>query len=178
MKQIVIFVFILSVLFGGCTTRSNEEYIREIVGSKLVINLDSMSIGDGSSSFFNEMNKQHIIVVYSDSSNCNACNIQFPAWRIRFNELRLENNNVGLIFIINTGNISDLEMNAKVFNAPGLRLYDTQGVFKKDNKNSDNIDLHTFLLDKDNNVILVGNPITNHQILALYKKAIGMYVEH
>ena len=175
------YIFIFSALTAsllGCTTHANEKYIREIVGSKLVINVDRMSIGDGGSSFFNEMNKQLKIVVYSDSSNCNACNIQFPAWEIRYQELSHKKDNVGLIFIINTGNIIDMELSAKAVNAPGLRLYDTQGVFKKDNKISDNVNLHAFLLDKDNHVILVGNPMTNHQILALYKKAIGMYVEH
>ena len=176
MKHIILIAF--TFLFLGCTTYHNENYIRKIVGSTLVINLDQMSTGDDGLSSINEMKKQLKIVVYSDSSNCNACNIQFPAWEIRYQELSHKKDNVGLIFIINTGNIIDMELSAKAVNAPGLRLYDTQGVFKKDNKISDNVNLHAFLLDKDNHVILVGNPMTNHQILALYKKAIGMYVEH
>jgi len=52
------------------------------------------------------------IVVYSDSSNCNACDIKFPLWKTQYKELSRNNGDVGLVFIINTGNISDVELNA------------------------------------------------------------------
>ena len=129
-------------------------------------------------SYLGEMEKQLKIVVYSDSSNCNACDIRFPMWKIRYKELSLKNSNIGLIFIINTENISDMELNANVANAPGLRLYDTKSIFKRNNHIFNQREFHVFLLDNDNKVILVGNPLDNHGLYALYKDAIEMYANN
>jgi hypothetical protein len=131
-----------------------------------------MKIGNNGESYLSEMEKPLKIVVYSDSSNCNACDIRFPMWKIRYKELSLKNNNIGLIFIINTEDINDLELNADAVNSPGLRLYDTQSLFKKNNHIFNNRAFHVFLIDQDNKVILVGNPLDNHRLYALYKKAI------
>ena len=171
---------ILTILFWGCAVNSNHggDYIREMVGSKLVINTGQMTIGDDSMMYLSHLDKQFKIVVYSDSSNCTACNIQFPAWKIKFRELSLVNNDVGLIFITNTDNISGTEAIANISRPSGLRLYDAQGVFKKNNHVFSHTDFHIFLVDRDNKVILIGNPLTNHRIFALYKEAIEVNFSH
>ena len=172
MRAKLLITIIFGVLLWGCAN-SRESYIKRMIGSELIINVDSMFIGDNSRSYINDLDKQLKIVVYSDSSNCNACDIQFPLWRIRYRELSREND-TGLIFIINTKDISDMELNANVVKAPGLRLYDSQGVFKKNNRLFDHREFHVFLLDQDNKIILIGNPLTNHNLYALYKRAIEM----
>jgi len=119
-----------------------------------------------------DINKRFKIVVYTDSSNCNACETKFPVWKIKYRELVRDNANVGLIFIINTEEVSEFEFNANTANTPGLKLYDTQGIFKKNNNIFNHKDLHTFLLDRDNKILLVGNPLNNQKIFYLYKKTI------
>jgi len=161
----------LLTLFGGYTTSNIENYIKEIVGTELKIDLDQMLIGGNNGLHLNDLNKPFKIIVYSDSSHCNACDIKFPAWKIQHRELTVKNKNIGLIFIINTENMDEMEQNANVAGVPGLRLYDAQGVFKKNNRLHSNRDLHTFLIDRNNKVILVGNPLTNYKVFALFKKA-------
>lgn len=54
---------------------------------------------------------------------------------------------------------------------------DTQGVFQQNNPHlSKNKLLHTFLLDENNNVILVGNPVRNLRVKDLYDKAIAQKI--
>ena len=46
---------------------------------------------------------------------------------------------------------------------------DTLGVFIDDNKHiPHHPDMHTFLLDEDNNVLLVGNPLENEKIEEMF----------
>lgn len=54
--------------------------------------------------------------------------------------------------------------------SPSLPVYiDTAGVFLKDNPHiSEVVALHTFLLDKDNKVLMVGNPLVNPEIEKLF----------
>ena len=176
MKYKLLMVSIISVVLWNCTN-SREDYIKKIIGSELVINYESMFKSEDSVLYLSDIKKPLKIVVYSDSSNCNACDMQFATWKIRFRELNhIANDNIGLIFIINTKNISDMELNARIAQITNLRLYDTQGVFKKNNHVFNHRDLHTFLLDQNNKVILVGDPLVNHQLFDIYKRAIEKYI--
>ena len=175
-NRLLIIATILILFSWGCTN-SRERYIKKTIGSELVIFVDSMTKVNNRELYYVEIEKPLKIVVYSDSTNCNACDIKFPLWKIRFRELTRENNNIGLIFIINTEEIEDMELNADAVKAPGLRLYDTKGVFKRKNDLFHERTFHVFLLDKENKVIIVGNPIENSNLYNLYKKAIEMYTD-
>ena len=175
MKYLLLSIIGYTFLLFGCSTDSREKYIKEIVGSMLTINSDLMLQGSDSELYSTEIKKPLKIVIYSDSTNCNACDIRFPMWKIKYKELSLLHDNIGLIFIINTENISDIELNINVTKVPGLKLYDTNGDFKKNNHIFNNRAFHVFLLDQDNKVILVGNPLDNHKLFTLYKEAIKMY---
>ena len=136
-----------------------------------------MVIDNSNEQYLGEMDKQLRIVVFSDSSNCNACDIRFPLWKIKYKELNLLSSDIGLIFIINTNQINDMELNANVVKSAGLRLYDTQGIFKRRNQIFNHREFHVFLIDQDNKVILVGNPLNNHSLYTLYKRAIEEYTK-
>ena len=56
---------------------------------------------------------------------------------------------------------------------------DEEYVFSRLNKNIPKDDkLHTFLLDKNNKVVLVGNPVDNAKLWDLYKKTINELIEN
>jgi hypothetical protein len=175
-NKTLIIIFFCIALITSCSN-NREKYIRNIIGSELIINIDSMVKADNNEQYLGEMNKKLRIVVYSDSSNCNACDIRFPLWKIKYKELNLLSNDIGLIFIINTNNISDMELNANIVRVSSLRLYDTQSVFKKNNQINNHREFHVFLIDQDNKVVLVGNPLDNHSLYTLYKRAIEEYTK-
>ena len=64
-----------------------------------------------------------------------------------------------------------LQLKNTYFNYP--IILDTKGEFAKLNPHlPENKAMHTFLLDKDNNVILVGNPLLNSKIEKLFKTTV------
>jgi len=153
---------------------SRENYIRNIIGTKLILNDNLMRKGIDSVLYANELSKPLKILVYSDSLTC-ACELKLPMWKIRFKELTRNNNNVGLVFILNTNDIPAIELDVSVTKVQGLKLYDSNGIFARENNLHNDMDLHTFLLDSDNNVLLIGNPLDNHKLFALYKELIETY---
>jgi len=177
LNKFLLIVFFSIALVSGCTD-GREKYIRRIIGSELFISEELMTKVDGNESHLSELDKELRIVVFSDSSNCNACDIRFPLWKIKYKELNLLYGDIGLIYIINTSDIADMELNANIVNAAGLRLYDTKGIFSKNNQVFNQREFNVFLIDRDNKIILVGNPLENHKLYALYKRAIEEYTKN
>ena len=175
MKNLLLYTVICIFLLIGCTSNSRRSYIKNVIGSELIIPSDLLIIGESSCSYLNYVRKPLKIIVYSDSTNCLACDIKLPTWKIKYKELSLINKNIGIVFIINTNNTDDIELIANVTKIPGFRLYDPQGMFKEMNHLHDHRDLHVFLLDQDNKVLLIGNPLDNYKLYDLYKQAIEVY---
>ena len=48
-------------------------------------------------------------------------------------------------------------------------VFDSLGLFRKENNLPDVSELHTFLINVENKIVAVGNPTTNPRILQLYK---------
>ncbi|GHT61509.1 hypothetical protein AGMMS50239_12570 [Bacteroidia bacterium] len=177
MKYKLLFVLVIAclTLSEGCKNKEadnpRENYIKNIIGKELILNDNLMVKGEDSCLYANELYKSLKIVVYSDSLSC-ACELKLPLWKIRFKELLRNNNNVGLVFIINTNDIPSVELDIQVTKVQGIKLYDCNGVFEKNNDLYNDSDLHVFLIDRDNKVLLVGNPLDNHKLFALYKNLI------
>jgi len=113
------------------------------------------------------------IVVYYDSIGCTPCELRLlPHWQYMIAEMKAHRSYLDFIFIFNSPNKDEI---STVFENYGFELSfycDTNGDFKKRNRLPNNRFYHTFLLDKNNKVILIGSPIDNSKLWDLYKKKI------
>lgn len=109
------------------------------------------------------------IFVYIDSIGCSSCKLQLHEWKKFITELNsTTNKEIQYIFILHPKDIREIKIQAKInkFNHP--LYFDKNNDFEKLNKFPSEASLQTFLLDQDNRVILLGNPILNPQIKELY----------
>ncbi len=61
-----------------------------------------------------------------------------------------------------------------MYDKPDVMVWDSAMVFVRSNPAvPDNSDYHTFLLDRDNRVVLVGSPVGNPKMWELYKSTIA-----
>lgn len=121
------------------------------------------------------------IVNYVDSKSCSICYMKSIYKWDDFIYVNEETKNVEYFFIIDVRgqNIDELK-NAldKIFFSQNI-YFDTNGIFISKNKHiSDNQLYHTFLLDKNNNIVLVGNPINNQEMGKLYITTINNMCEN
>lgn len=109
------------------------------------------------------------IVTYVDSAGCTACRMKLNEWDEFINELKgIDDVEINFVLIIGAKDkykITDI-LKTNSFDHPVI--IDTEFDFSKFNKISEDVKLHTFLLDDDNNVVIVGNPINNPKIKELY----------
>ena len=148
--------------------KMSEEPIRVVTEGMLVCNvLDSI--------LQNADDKSKLkMVVWADSSECSQCYIRhLDMWK-GFVELERENpSGIQYFFILETvpekleemiTMIQDTQLDHSIY-------IDTAQYFRQHNPTiPSDVMFHTFLLDSDNKVILVGNPTKNKSIYNLLNK--------
>ena len=113
------------------------------------------------------------VVVFVDSVGCISCKLQLPKWKELMDEVdSLIDDNVSFIFFFQSNDIKDLKyiMEHSRFTHPVC--IDTEDRFNSLNHFPADMAFHTFLLDADNKVVAIGNPVHNPKVKELYLRII------
>lgn len=165
---------IYMVGFGGCSSVSNEQQIvsewmgREIsMPDELVFQIQDSQID------LSSYTPDFRIINFIDSSGCTSCKLKLPVWDKLIKELKAINDvDVEVMTIVDTRNSRDLQYILQRDNFAYPVAIDQAGLFNKENDLPQEAMFNTFLIDKDNNVVAIGNPVINPKIRDLYKKII------
>ena len=167
---VLLFVFLLC----SCMEKSKimsvyEEWInREIKFPESM----SFTVGATDTVFFT-FGKQYRVLSHVDSTGCVNCRLNLDQWKKWIGEVdSLTNDKVQFLFFFSPKQWNEVFYSIQIndFDYPVcIDLKDSLGIlnnFPKDDA------FNTFLLDKDNKVIAIGNPIHNPKIKELYLKII------
>lgn len=163
----------------GCTLSSLkvEDILMKMKAEPMDLNTNEfhLVLTKNADNVSSRLEERYKLVVYSDSNNCSGCYIDHLS---RWNDfLYLENDGLGVnfYFIIEARN-NETEKLVPLLEDCDLRhaIYiDENSSFRKSNPNlPEESFFHTFLLDQNNNVLLVGNPLSNERMENLYLKTI------
>lgn len=160
-------------MFYSCNTNREQELLKEITlfQSRPINYYQNKLISD---SMFQGKLKY---IVYSDSINCTSCAInQMDLWNplIKYSKNYEGQLNFYFIFCPAKKDIQRVKLAlCKNTALNNLILLDTLGEFEKWNPHlPKNKMLHTFLLDENNNVILVGSPLHNKNIRKMFYQVV------
>lgn len=168
-------LLILPLLLLSCEgDKTVRDDVRKIKSQSLVVSLDKMEkricVSDTS---FNVTNrpKEYTIVVYTGEKSCSSCALKgMYRWDRLLRETGADLKAV-FIFAPAKEKMEEFSFTMRT-SSPSQPIYiDTANVFLTENPQVPDISaLHTFLLDKDNKVLMVGNPIINPEIRKLFWK--------
>ena len=170
-------ILVLAVYFTGCNSQIRNE-IRQMQTEKMNTDTRQMvqMINGKNSIMYFLKNYKLKLVIFTDSTACSSCAMkQMYSWNTYIEKAYESNHMLQLMFVF-APNKNEVEMlirynKISVFDYP---VYiDTLGIFQKNNPHlPKNPRLHTFLLDANNHVILVGNPLYNTKIKEMYDRVI------
>ena len=109
------------------------------------------------------------IVTYIDSVGCTSCKLQLHRWRELVKEVdSLTNGDVPFLFYFHPKDIKELRYLTRrdAFTYPVC--FDEKDDFNRMNHFPSEMMFQTFLLDKENRVIAMGNPVQNPKVKELY----------
>lgn len=176
MRHLTLLVIITTLLFTISCKENRKDKI-----SRLVVEWQEKEIIFPKNTIFTKYvndtvdyqipTSDYKVLIYVDSAGCTSCKLQLDKWKkfIAYSE-SIAGDKVSYIFFFHPKDYKEIRYLLKrdTFNRP--ICIDKYDQLKKLNKFPDDIHFNTFLLDKNNKVVIIGNPIHNLAIKDLYIK--------
>ncbi len=117
-------------------------------------------------------NKPYKVLAYIDSIGCSSCRLGLSSWKQLIDSCKQQQMDIGFLFVVHSTDYDYFghEVRFNEFDHP--IIYDRKNCFDKLNHFPPH-PYQTFLLDKDNKVVLIGSPINNPSMWELYKSIIA-----
>ncbi|MDR2811230.1 MAG: DUF1573 domain-containing protein [Tannerellaceae bacterium] len=117
---------------------------------------------------------EYKVLIYVDSVGCTACKLQLSQWK----ELMAYTDStsrgaVPFLFFIHSNNYWEMYYLLKEDNFDIPVCIDKEDELNKLNRFPSDTDFRTFLLDRENKIVVIGNPIQNLAVKELYLKRIS-----
>ena len=170
-------IWVALVLFSSCKEGKKEQFARlvqEWQGKEIVFPQDMAF-----TRFVTEPvdyripDAEYKVLVYVDSVGCTSCKLQLPKWQKLIAHVdSATNGNIPFIFVFQSKDDRELRYILKRDNFDRPVCIDRNNRFDELNQFPQDITFQTFLLDKDNKVKVIGNPVHNLAVRDLYLKQI------
>ena len=114
---------------------------------------------------------EYKVLIYVDSTGCTSCKLQLPKWKELIAHVdSATNSNIPFIFVFQSKDDRELRYILKRDNFDRPVCIDRNNRFDELNQFPQEITFQTFLLDRNNKVRMIGNPIYNLAVKDLYLK--------
>lgn len=176
-RKFFLFIFI-NLLFIGCQDKNKEEAInsvKEWMGKEILFPQNSIFTIRGKDTIGFNLNKsEYKIVSYIDTAGCTSCRLKLAEWQRFMNEVdSITFSHTPFVFYLYPKNTKDLliEFRREAFDHPVC--LDETDEFNRLNQLAKSNTLRTFLLDKENKIVAIGNPIENPNVKKFYLKILS-----
>ena len=169
-----LYLLLITSCFYSCKDRRDNitRLVNEWEGKEIVFPAHSIFTVQGEDTvLFSFSGADYKIVSYIDSVGCTGCKLHLPRWRrFMYKVDTLMNNSVPFVFYFHPKNIEDLCYITRrdAFTHPVC--FDVSDEFNALNHFPSERAFQTFLLDRENKIIAIGNPILNPKVKELYLK--------
>lgn len=175
-KYLFITFFVISIICS-CQDSVDDKYtklVKQWNGKTIIFPEDLVFTKFIADTLTYEIPKsKYKIIVITDSLDCMSCKLQLHKWQEFIHHVdSLTNKTIPFLFFFQSTDKNELRYMLKQRRFDQIICLDNKNKFYLANKIRRNSDSQSFLLDSDNRIILIGNPIENYQINRLYLKEI------
>lgn len=166
---------IILILAFSCQSKKSKEVennLKEMQGKVIYFPTNLRSVCMGKDTLCPTMfENKYKMVVYIDSIGCTECNMKIERWIDIFKYTQDSLPNLSIIYIVSpkmsqsqkiTSYFKKYEIDYPIF-VDSLNQFGNLNKIPKDSK------YHTFLIDRQNRIVIVGSPILSDRMWQLYK---------
>lgn len=179
MRNYLLYFLLLIVFFGVASCRKDEKkaeagkIVAEWMGKEIILPTDIGCAFLGRDTICPDNNTPYKVLVYTDSTGCTSCKLQLYKWNSFIKEANTEmDGKVSFHFYFQPKDEKELKFLLRRDNFSQVVYIDNKSKLNAANKLPNDMNYQCFLLDKDNKVVLIGNPTLNPKIWDLYKQTI------
>ena len=122
---------------------------------------------------FEFRNADYKVVAYVDSAGCTGCKLQLPRWKELIAEVdSMTDGSVPFLFYFHPKDLKELKYLTRREGFVYPVCFDEKDDFNRLNRFPSEMMFQTFLLDKENKVVALGNPVLSPKVKELYLKLI------
>lgn len=165
----------LCFLMALCSCKETKEQqisrlIHEWEGRTIVYPADmTFSVLGKDSAGYSFPQNEYTIMTYVDSVGCTSCKLQLPTWKYFISMVdTMANGKVSFLFAFHPKNKKEISFLLKRDRFLYPVFIDEKGGFDALNHFPSDVNFQTFLLDSQNKVIAIGNPVHNKKVRDLY----------
>ncbi len=177
MKRLLFYILFLFLLSSACQDKKKEQFTRLVQkwqGKEIVFPQDmefTRFVTDPVE--YRIPDAEYKVLIYVDSTGCTSCKLQLPKWKELIAHVdSATNSNIPFIFVFQSKDDRELRYILKRDNFDRPVCIDRDSRLDKLNQFPQNITFQTFLLDRDNKVKVIGNPVHNLAVRDLYLKQV------
>ena len=172
MRRIVTLIMCVWVL-ASCQESREEAMLRLVNkwnGKEIKFPFRSVFTIQGKDTVdFDFGNADYKVITYIDSVGCTSCKLQLPRWKKFVAEVdSLTNGRVPFLFYFHPKDMKELRYLTRRDDFTYPVCFDERDGLNRLNQFPTDMIFQTFLLDKDNKVVAMGNPIHNPKVKGLY----------
>ena len=170
----IIVTLIMCVWVLSSCKESREEAMLRLVnewnGKEIKFPVRSVFTVQGKDTVdFEFRHSDYKVVTYVDSMGCTSCKLQLLCWKEFLSEVdSLTEGSVPFLFYFHLKGMKDLRYLTRRDRFAYPVCFDEKDDFNRLNRFPREMMFQTFLLDKDNKVIAIGNPVLNPKVKELY----------
>lgn len=171
--KLILLMFAVFICLSCGETNEKQKELKILQSKSITIPNDLKVFVNGLSIVMDSLFDCELkLIVYADSVECSTCLIsKLEQWVHLFDYAKIFNNRLKYYFIFAPSKANEhkvaFALKTRRFEHP--LILDYNGNFEKLNPHlPKNKAMHTFLLDKDNNVVLVGSPLVNYDTEKLF----------
>ena len=169
---IAVLLAVLSLWSCSGSDHSAERVVKEWLGREIVFPDSMVFTVQGDTVDYNWQDAEYKIVTFVDSAGCTECRLKLPMWHETFETLQADAD-IALLMIIADKDTDDIYGILSRQEFPLPVCVDTKNMMDSLNKFPYADDFRTFLVDSENRIIAIGNPVTNKGILKFYRQQMG-----
>ena len=154
-------------------TAEAEMIVAKWTGEEIIFPADVECTYLGRDTVCPDQNTPYKILLYTDSTGCTDCKLQLYKWNALIEEAEtIMPGKVSFHFYFQPQDEQELKFMLRRDHFKQAVYMDRRSKLHGANKLPDNMSYQCFLLDKDNKVVLIGNPTLNPAVWDLYKQTV------
>ncbi len=180
MRKTLIYFFVFQVFIVACKESSKERLIQDIKtwqGKEIKFPKDLVFTKYAKDTVnYAISNSKYKVLLYVDSTGCTGCKLKLHKWNRFIAEVdSLSSMEVSFLFFFQPKDTRELSYLLRRDAIEHPICVDKDNALQKLNKFPNNLMFHCFLLDENNKILCIGNPVYNRKVRDLYfKQIIGM----
>ena len=172
-----LYILLLLSLLTACKENNKEKFaqlVQEWQGKEIVFPQDMVFTRFVTDTVDYQIpDAEYKVLIYVDSIGCTSCKLQLHKWKeLIAHTDSVTNGSISFIFVFQSKDDKELRYILKRDNFDRPVCIDQDSRLDKLNKFPQDITFQTFLLDKNNKVKVIGNPVHNLAVRDLYLKQI------